>query len=327
MMNENKGFKITLLLYLGILIFPIAFYYSFSQLNTLERGGYTLRELSRDGGDMLLLPLLEDNASRVRKIQQIDKSLQALKPWFVENDRGTSLKYYVGDQTPLKDYNTLIHCWMSLKKDISHRKAIQCWQKVKEIGFAVERLDALRLDHLRNSLYLTLAGAMALLVLLVFAVRSYIDYQLKKQALHDEETGLYNRKYCRSVLKHMVAQAHRQMQPLSVLKLKIRGLEKYDDETLERLLRRFGEYLNRGLRGSDIACRYATNSFWLLLPNTPSNGVEALKTRLLEKMKKEFDGEFADFDLEVSVGFLREEESEERFVHRIAEEEESELKV
>lgn len=322
MKMEDRGFKITILLYLGILILPVAFFYSFSQLNTLEKGGYTLRELSRDGGDMLLLPLLTDKGSREEKIRQIDKSLHSLRPWFVKNDRGASLRYYLGDQTPLKDYNALMQCWEDLKKDISRTKAIRCWRKVKEMGFAVERLDALRLDHLRNSLYLTLAGSMALLLLLVFAVRSYIDYQLKQQALHDETTGLYNRKYCLSALKHMVAQSHRQKQPLSILKLKIHKLDAYDDETLERLLRRFGEYLNRGLRGSDIACRYADNNFWILLPNTPPEGVEALKTRLLENMKKEFSEEFTGFNLETSIGLLESEESEEAFVRRISQKKE-----
>ncbi|WP_292663895.1 diguanylate cyclase, partial [Nitratifractor sp.] len=104
--------------------------------------------------------------------------------------------------------------------------------------------------------------------------------------------------------------------------LKIHKLDAYDDETLERLLRRFGEYLNRGLRGSDIACRYADNNFWILLPNTPPEGVEALKTRLLENMKKEFSEEFTGFNLETSIGLLESEESEEAFVRRISQKKE-----
>ncbi len=309
---KNNSYRITILLYLGILILPLAFYYSFHQLKLLEEGSLVVRELGRNGGEVLLVPQINNPAERKKELEKVEQGLKGIESWFVRND---SSEYYVGKSTPLQDYRRLVNCVEELKNNPDLEKAKGCWRQSRELSFAVERMVALRTDHLRNALWLTLAGSMLLLLLLVFFVRAYIHQQLKKEALRDEETGLFNRKYIRAALANLLAQGGRSGQPLSTLYCRIGRFNSLPSEKQEALLRELGEFLSRSVRESDIAARYETDSFLVVLSNTDEEGAKVFEDRLMEEMAKIL--ERYGVSPEVKVATAKSGEKEEEFLAKL----------
>jgi diguanylate cyclase (GGDEF)-like protein len=281
------AYRITALLYIGILILPLSFYFTFDALKGVESSGETIRLLGRSGGEMLTLPMKENPSERERTVRHIDAMMQKLSLWFDQNDDTT---FYVGEQTPKKDFESLKKCWEDLRAHIDRNRSMICWQKARGLSLAVERMSSLRMDRVRNILYLTLAFAVLLLLFLIFFVRTYIRQQLIKQALRDPETGLLNQNYCETSLQKHCARAKRYKHPLSTLLIKLPSLEKMERQSREKLLADTGSYLQKVVRTSDIACRYDMRVLVLILPDTPEEGAHVLANRiekeLTEKIRK-----------------------------------------
>lgn len=307
--------KITVLLYIGILIIPFAFYGVFSTLDSMESASVVVRQTARVGGEMLKVPIESDRKTKEKSIQEIDKTLSSMKPWFVENN---DANYYVGVSTPLKDYEKLLACWEELKKNYTQKMAVKCWTGAMSLSFAIERKLTLQHERLKNILYITVAGILSLLILLVFFTRTYIRHQLEEQAIHDEETGLYNRKYAHAVLSNLVAQAERSKKPLSILSLEIRGFDIDSEDRILKFLERFGGCIQHSIRRSDIPCRFESNEFLLLLPETPGEGAEVFKKRLQKECRKELGEEFPELELEMEIVEYRQGEKAEEFWMRAA---------
>ncbi len=96
--------------------------------------------------------------------------------------------------------------------------------------------------------------------------------EIKKLAIRDGLTGLYNYRHFWEELVHEIMKSRRYQVPLSMLFLDLDNFKVIND-TLGHLqgdmvLKTLGAYLQNGLRQADLACRYGGEEFVVLLPET-----------------------------------------------------------
>lgn len=93
---------------------------------------------------------------------------------------------------------------------------------------------------------------------------------LHNQSTRDPLTGLFNRRYMEESLEREIQRCDRKQQPLSVMMIDIDHFKRFNDsfghEAGDAVLCELGQFLQRYVRGSDIACRYGGEEFTLILP-------------------------------------------------------------
>jgi diguanylate cyclase (GGDEF)-like protein/PAS domain S-box-containing protein len=98
---------------------------------------------------------------------------------------------------------------------------------------------------------------------------------LRKQAIYDSLTGLFNRHYLDETLR--LALRHRWLsgEPLVVAMLDLDRFKRFNDdyshEAGDVVLRAVGELLRGTLRASDLACRYGGEEFTVVMPDSTLN--------------------------------------------------------
>jgi diguanylate cyclase (GGDEF)-like protein len=95
--------------------------------------------------------------------------------------------------------------------------------------------------------------------------------ELRRQALRDPLTGLYNRRYLDESFAREITRAARQKQPVSVLAVDIDHFKRFNDTwghaAGDAILREVGRLLETSVRASDIAARAGGEEFVLVLPD------------------------------------------------------------
>ncbi len=102
---------------------------------------------------------------------------------------------------------------------------------------------------------------------------------LSNRSIRDPLTGLYNRRYMEESLDKEIRRAVRHGRSLAVMMLDLDHFKKFNDTyghgAGDALLVTFAEFLQKFLRGYDVACRYGGEEFVLILPEI--SGENALK--------------------------------------------------
>lgn len=106
---------------------------------------------------------------------------------------------------------------------------------------------------------------------------------LRKEAIHDPLTGLFNRRYLEETLSLELKNHQRNGEPLTVAMLDLDNFKSFNDEygheAGDYLLREVGSLLQRSLRGGDIACRYGGEEFTVILTgSTLENALPRLES-------------------------------------------------
>jgi diguanylate cyclase (GGDEF)-like protein len=103
---------------------------------------------------------------------------------------------------------------------------------------------------------------------------------LRQQSIRDPLTGLFNRRYLEETLAIEIERAKRKNEPFSILMLDLDHFKRFNDthghEAGDAVLQVLGGFLQRHVRGGDIACRYGGEEFTLILPGA---SVEAAQHR------------------------------------------------
>lgn len=96
--------------------------------------------------------------------------------------------------------------------------------------------------------------------------------KLRRQAIRDPLTGLFNRRYLEETLEREVRRAERARQNLGLLMLDLDRFKDFNDRyghvAGDALLAAIAGFLEAHTRGADIACRYGGEEFLLILPDT-----------------------------------------------------------
>jgi diguanylate cyclase (GGDEF)-like protein len=121
---------------------------------------------------------------------------------------------------------------------------------------------------------------------------------LRQQSVRDPLTGLFNRRYLEETLAIEIARAKRNGEPFSFVMLDLDHFKRFNDthghEAGDAVLQAIGRFLQRFVRGGDIACRYGGEEFSLILPGTSLPAAQQRAVQLCEEIRAlrvEFRGE------------------------------------
>jgi two-component system, cell cycle response regulator len=104
------------------------------------------------------------------------------------------------------------------------------------------------------------------------------------QAVTDDLTGLYNRRYFDRHLNVLLGKAHEQDRNLAVMILDIDHFKSVNDtyghDVGDVVLKEFSARVKRNIRGVDLACRFGGEEFVVLMPDTGVNDAELVAERV-----------------------------------------------
>ena len=136
-------------------------------------------------------------------------------------------------------------------------------------------------------LYIICAGLVVSVLFLVFYRKSVAFDQVQTQSLHDELTGLYNRRWFDEMLPILTRQALRDQKPISVLFIDIDHFKQFNDElghdAGDRVLSILAQFLQKSVhRPHDFVCRWGGEEFVAILPGTDENGAIHVAEQIIE---------------------------------------------
>jgi diguanylate cyclase (GGDEF)-like protein/PAS domain S-box-containing protein len=113
--------------------------------------------------------------------------------------------------------------------------------------------------------------------------------QLRKQAIHDPLTGLYNRRFLDDALVRETARSMRDGKPLALAIVDIDHFKKINDthghEAGDAVLRGLGKILREAIRKTDIVGRFGGEEFLLLMPGASLGAAERRLHELLDAVR------------------------------------------
>lgn len=119
--------------------------------------------------------------------------------------------------------------------------------------------------------------------------QSQIEQQLRKLAITDELTGLYNRRYLTLSLEREFEQNKRYGTDCSLIVIELDQLDVvkriHGSAVAEQVLREFSKRLTSTLRSADMGFR-CEESFYALLPNTPYSKAFFTAERIMDICRK-----------------------------------------
>ncbi len=318
MQKEWSSFRITLILYLVVLILPFSFYFVYTSFQMMQNDTRIVHQSSWTSGAMAHLVLLQNDQE---KVARIDKALQEISPWVAQN---SDSNFYIGSQTLSEDFSQIEACWAAYKasyvkddKTAINRHSLQCYALTDTFATVVEKMVYLKQNKIINVFYMSLALAMIFALLMIYLVRVYIRQQMKKHAIHDHETRLFNKQYFCAELKSSCARAVRNNAPISLLSISIDDFGKeskhYSQKMQAYLLKSFGGLITSLIRESDVACRYDENHFSILLPDTSEENALILEKRVREALEKHDFGVVPELNFKFATAHLNYKESAEAF--------------
>lgn len=324
MQKEWSSFRITLLLYILVLILPLSFYFVYSSFKTIQNDTKIVHHTGWAGGAIEYLALNPKNQNFQKTITDIDSNLQYISNWVIKNDKSN---LYIGAESLSQDLTQVKTCWNEFKQILSrqntveiHELSLQCWEKANSFATIVEKMVYLKQNKMINIFYFSLSTAMILILLVIYMIRIYIHKQMKKHAIHDHETKLFNKNYFCAELKTSCARAVRNNSPLSMLSISIddfgKESKRYDKKTKEHILNILGEMITSLTRTSDVACRYDENHFSILLPDTQEENALILEKRVREALKKHDFAVTPELHFKFATAHLNYKESPEVFITR-----------
>jgi len=291
-MKKNWAiYRITLLLYLAIILLPIGSYSIYRIFQDIEKDAFTLIQLHKNHSKILESMQIPIDSLRTEQFQEINQNFTYLDTWFKENKDNT---YYVGALNPYLDFHKMLKNWHNVQKtwgSTSQKDAFTNYIKsMHTLLFNIKHIVLLSKTKVYNLLYIITIIMMTIFILLILGVRSYIAYQLRKNAIHDYDTKLFNKKYFLSELSKSCARSARNKSPLSMLSISIvnfnEQMQKCDKKTKSHILSLLGKTILSLTRSSDTACRHDDKYFCIILPDTKEENASILKNRLQSSLQK-----------------------------------------
>ena len=109
---------------------------------------------------------------------------------------------------------------------------------------------------------------------------------MRNLSIRDPLTALFNRRYREEALAQELHRTRRNGAQLAVIMIDIDHFKQFNDnfghDAGDAVLRILGEFLNKHVRGSDIACRYGGEEFILILSPTSAEGARQRAEKIRE---------------------------------------------
>lgn len=110
--------------------------------------------------------------------------------------------------------------------------------------------------------------------------------EMRNLSIRDPLTELFNRRYMEEVLGQELHRSARDKTQLAVIMIDIDHFKKFNDEcghdAGDAVLRAFGTFFKKHLRGSDVACRYGGEEFILILSPSTAEGARRRAEKIRE---------------------------------------------
>ncbi|HSL82999.1 MAG TPA: diguanylate cyclase [Thermoanaerobaculia bacterium] len=202
--------------------------------------------------------------------QRIDRLVGERRPVLSEELALVDGRTFERDYVPvLTDGDYRGHFWVF--RDITHHKRIE-----EELRRSAERLEQANRD-----LEATNRAQLALML-----VNLELQKSLREQALHDDLTGLCNRRHLEERLDQELRRARRSGTPLAVLLLDLDRFKQVNDQhghaAGDLLLARFARLLQETVRADDVVARYGGEEFTVVLPGAGPREAQ----RVAEKVRR-----------------------------------------
>jgi len=130
--------------------------------------------------------------------------------------------------------------------------------------------------------------------------------QLRELSIHDDLTGLYNRRHANQEGTRLFETAIKHSEPLSVVMGDIDFFKEINDgnshATGDEVLRQIAMIFQQEARSGDLLARYGGEEFVLILPHTPVQAAAVLCERLRRKIEQHSWNELAS-NLAVTISF------------------------
>jgi diguanylate cyclase (GGDEF)-like protein len=130
-------------------------------------------------------------------------------------------------------------------------------------------------------------------------------------AMHDQLTGLPNRRFFEDRMEEAIQQAQRLGSRVAIAMIDLNGFKMVNDtrghEIGDRLLQHIAQNLGRVIRSTDTVARLGGDEFIILTTNLPSSLsttqiVNLATTRVVETLKKSFEVDEESFTVSGSIG-------------------------
>ncbi|GEM_PF-4128172 len=293
MKREWKSFRISLLLYFAVLTLPLGALIGYRVYDDVGKTVTVLKQLMEVPEGLLLREKNGLTDKEKRKIARINADVETIGNWVREHRNDPD---FVGGGTLQESFDRFSTCW----KKGSGISSAECMNAIDSLVFSVDRMYLLKEARFKNILAVVVLGTIFILLLVIYSVRTYIAYQMKRTAVHDFATTLYNHQFLDEVFRRMCAEMKRYGRHFTVLQLQIPALlpesGKFSEEKRMQMLQSVGSGIWDLIRDSDIACHTEENSFVLLLPETTAEQSGVVKNRLekslARKLGKEVDMHF-----------------------------------
>ncbi len=145
----------------------------------------------------------------------------------------------------------------------------------------------------------------------LFIVNLRLRETLKKEAIRDPLTGLYNRRHMEASLEREAHRSERLNAPVGLIMLDVDHFKLFNDthghEAGDVVLRELGNLLRTNVRGEDIACRYGGEEFLLILPDASLESVKQRAEEIRVKVKElriAYQSEELSITISVGVAIL-----------------------
>jgi diguanylate cyclase (GGDEF)-like protein len=291
MQKELSVFKSTILLYVMVILLPFGFYFIHDAFDTIQTDTKVLAKVYNINNDRykLINPIYQKQTDSI--IKNIDNNIRDISSWVQDPD---NQKYYIGASSLISDFRAieeyLNRCKLeSIKNNQkSLKKLILYNHKLDDFATMIEKMVYIKQDSIINVFYISLAILIILMMLSIYLIRFYIEYQINKNSIYDSETNLYNHDYLMEHLKTTCARATRYKYPLSLLSISLReiNLDALEKDEYKRFMETIGDMLLSLTRTSDVACRYNKNHIAIILPFTEKENAQILMSRIQETFEK-----------------------------------------
>lgn len=306
MKKDWSTIKITLFLYLIVLLIPVNYYFAKESFNSIRNDPATMNTLVLLSSTIQALHI-EDNLHKKEMLKDsASESLIAIEQNFINFFPN---KEYVELFRANKMFSLLKNAYEELEvstKNTTETRAAsdKLSMEINAFSKLVEEMSSYKIDTALNKLYISLTLTMLSVIALIFFVRTYIRLQFLKHTIYDHVTGLYNKKYFDSVLQNSKELAIRHNKPLSLLLLSINN---YDDlkaslnrADFEKSLKKFSTVFSHFFRHSDTVCRIENNCFASIAPDASFLNIQKISLRLQKELQAKLSEN--NIELQMSIG-------------------------
>jgi GGDEF domain-containing protein len=278
--------------------------------NLIQRTNIVTDALQKSYITLLKIESSKDKSKIADINQTIQKSLESVESWLSSN-RGEIFEINFRDI--LTDYLMLSKCWDGvLSKGYNSSKCDRFYSTIQN---SIESKKTQELYKNRVSIYIAMFSLLVLILSAVKAGKNYVETTIEQNMIYDSESRLYSYYYCMDVIKKLCSQSDRLNKPLSAIFIELASTNKYSIEEKKMVIEGVGEYLTSTIRLSDIACRYRSGSFLILMQNTPTR--ESIPVnRISEGLTQHIREFFPDFEIIVTANIRTFEEDCSDFVKR-----------